>query len=207
MQRGMKFWCSFWAPCLLWVFEILLSSKIMDSFKISDKISTQKKTAHLADAPDGYAEHSGEIAILMGWFFLRYLGRMYEKFEGDFVLAIVLGEVAHHNICRFYSKGKTHTPKKAAGVTTQQAWHGLEPCNAFSLSTATGIPRETIRRKISILVKRGWIQKHSTGGYIILPGISEHFSTDFNVQTFKDLMETSEELRNILTGPCNPDGQ
>jgi hypothetical protein len=178
----------------------------MDSFKMSENISTPKKTANSADAPEGYAEHSSEIATLMGWFFLRYLGRTHEKFEGDFVLAIVLGEIAHHNICHFYSKGKPRTPTKETGLTSRKAWENLEPCNAFSLSAATGIPRETIRRKISILVKRGWIQKHPTGGYIILPGISEHFSNDLNLQTFKDLMETSEELRNILTGQCNPDG-
>jgi predicted transcriptional regulator len=190
----------------LWVFEILLPSKIMGSLKKSENISIPKKTADSADAPEGYAEHSSEIATLMGWFFLRYLGRMYEKFEGDFVLAMVLGEIAHHNICHYYSKGKPRTRKKVTGLTSHQAWNDLEPCNAFSLSTATGIPRETIRRKISILVKRGWIQRHSTGGYIILPNISEHFSNDLNLQIFKDLMETSEELRNILKGQCNPDG-
>ena len=178
----------------------------MDSHKISENISIPQKTTISADAPEGYAEHSSEIAALMGWFFLRYLRRMHEKFEGDFVLAIVLGEIAHHNICHFYSKGKPRTLKKVKGLTSHQAWDDLEPCNAFSLSTATGIPRETIRRKISILVKRGWIQKHSTGGYIILPNIAEHFSNDLNLQTFKDLMDTSEELRNILAGQCNPDG-
>ena len=173
---------------------------------MSENISVPKKTADTPDVPKGYAESSGEIATLMGWFFLRYLGRMHGKFAGDFVLAIVLGEIAHHNICHFYSRGKPHTPKKVKGLPSHQVWDDLEPCNAFSLSAATGIPRETIRRKISILMKRGWVQKHLTGGYVILPGVSEHFVDEFNLQTFKDLMETSEELRNILTGQCNPAG-
>lgn len=170
---------------------------------MSENISTPKKTANSADAPKGYTEHSEEIATLMGWFFLRYLGRLYEKFEGDFVLAIVLGEIAHHNICRFYSKGKPSVSNKVTGLTPHQVWDDLESCNAFSLSAATGIPRETIRRKISILVKKGWIQKISTGGYVIIQGVSDHFADDFNLQTFKDLMETSDDLRRILTGQCN----
>lgn len=173
---------------------------------MSENISIPHQTANSADAPKGYTEHSSEIATLMGWFFLRYLGRIYEKFEGDFVLAIVLGEIAHHNICRFYSKGKPRDSKKVTGLTSRQVWDDLESCNAFSLSAATGIPRETIRRKISILLKKGWIQKISTGGYVILPGVSEHFANDFSLQTFMDLMETSEDLRSILAGKCNPDG-
>ena len=115
---------------------------------MSENISVPKKTANLADDQKGYTEHSAEIATLMGWFFLRYLGRVYEKFEGDFVLAIVLGEIAHHNICHFYSKGKPRDPAKVTGLTSFQPWDDLEPCNAFSLSAATGIPRETKRRKI-----------------------------------------------------------
>jgi hypothetical protein len=68
--------------------------------------------------PPAYAEHSGEIAALMGWFFLKYLHSVYHRFEGDMVLPIVLGEIAHHNICDYFCNGKK-TP--AAETKRQQA--------------------------------------------------------------------------------------
>jgi predicted ArsR family transcriptional regulator len=36
----------------------------------------------------------------------------------------------------------------------------LEPTNAFSISQATGIPRETVRRKIDKLQQKGWAVKN-----------------------------------------------
>lgn len=149
------------------------------------------------EAPPGYAEHSGEIAALMGWFMLRHLGRLYHEFKGDFVLAMVLGELAHHNIRRHFSLGGPLS-KRTIAHGSRPMIDDLEPCNAFSLSAATGIPRETIRRKITLLVKRGWLKKHFEGGYVITASVSEHFANEINLQSFLDFIATSEELRKIL---------
>lgn len=147
--------------------------------------------------PEGYQENSREIAVLLGWFFLRHLGRIYRDFQGDFVLAIVLGEIAHHNICHYYSLGKPRNdgsipPKR---LTTNPAH--LEPCNAFSLSEATGIPRETIRRKIQDLLQKGWIRKHSTGGYVIEPDLIKNFQ-ELNLEIFQDFITTSDDLHRTM---------
>lgn len=145
----------------------------------------------------GDVGHPEKIAALMGWFFLRHLGRIYREFDGDFVLAIVLGEIAHHNVCRFFSHGKPLPCKARPDFTSLQASDELTPCNAFSLSAATGIPRETIRRKIAQLVDMGMVKKHISGGYVILPGLSREFD-DINFQTLQDFLATSDELRRIL---------
>lgn len=148
-------------------------------------------------APSGFEEHSGEIGALMGWFFLRHLGRVYKEFKGDFVMAIVLGEIAHHNICHYFSLGKAIKNGKRHPDGIPPDPNMLEPCNAFSLSEATGIPRETIRRKICHLEKIGLINKHIKGGYVIDTDIAGNF-TNINIQTLNDFLETSDELRKIL---------
>lgn len=54
-----------------------------------------------------------------------------------------------------------------------QAVIGLEgqhPVNALSISAATGIPRETVRRKLKLLVERGVITEKARGAYVIKPG-------------------------------------
>jgi hypothetical protein len=47
---------------------------------------------------------------------------------------------------------------------------GQRGVNAFSISQATGIPRETVRRKLKDLVARGVIMEKTKGVYIMKPG-------------------------------------
>ena len=53
--------------------------------------------------------------------------------------------------------------RKVVGVERQR------PVNALSVSAATGIPRETVRRKLKALVKKG-VLAEKDGGYIYKPG-------------------------------------
>lgn len=142
----------------------------------------------------------------MGWFLLRHLNRVRVAFEGDFLLAIVLGEIAHHNICRYYSNGRKTEHARGIDLEHPDGWPDLESCNAYSLSMATGIPRETVRRKAAELVTRGWVQRDSRGGYRVTAGPSRHFSGDFNVRSLVDLLETADELRKILKREERPHG-
>jgi predicted transcriptional regulator len=43
------------------------------------------------------------------------------------------------------------------------------PINALSVSEATGIPRETVRRKLKVLVEKG-VLTEKNGGYVYTPG-------------------------------------
>lgn len=151
---------------------------------------------HLRD----YMKHAQQIGTTMGWFLLRHLERVRIAFDGDFLLAIVLGEIAHHNICRYYSAGRKIQGIRGINYESPNGLPRLEACNAYSLSTATGIPRETVRRKAAELVKRGWVKCDAKGGFIATPEASRHFSADFNVRALADLMETADALRKILEG-------
>ncbi len=142
---------------------------------------------------DLYNQHSGELSVLMGWFFLRHLNQLYRNFRGDLLLAIVLGEIAHHNICHYFSSGKATAANRGKPVEV------MEPCNPFSLSAATGLPRETCRRKVQILVRQGLVRKHAAGGYIIIPGIGARFR-GANQKTLADILALMGDLEEIL-GP------
>jgi predicted transcriptional regulator len=47
---------------------------------------------------------------------------------------------------------------------------GQRPVNALTISQATGIPRETVRRKLKLLLERGVIVEKTRGGYVMKPG-------------------------------------
>lgn len=137
----------------------------------------------------------------MSHFLLRYLNALYREFNGDLALVIVLGEVAHHNVCRLFSTEGPLAPLEESNYDDPGLYANLEPCNAFSLAAATGIPRETVRRKIGQLVKRGWLQRNSNGSVRIGPAVGRHFRPDFNVRLLRELLEVSDQLKQVLGMP------
>jgi len=150
-----------------------------------------------------YDRNKKLIAVIMARFFLRYLNLLYRDFEGDLVLPIVLGEIAHHNIIRLYSLkgGGMQVNEQADNYPEQREY--LEPTNAYSISQATGIPRETVRRKIKKLQQKGWVVKNNRGEVCISDTVSEHFAKDLNKRILAELLETSESIRSLLNPPKN----
>jgi predicted transcriptional regulator len=145
-----------------------------------------------------YDQHKSLVAVIMGRFFLRYLNLLYREFEGDLVLPIVLGEIAHHNILRFYSRKGDSIEVHDQAATYSERMENFEPTNAFSISQATGIPRETVRRKIDKLEKKAWIVKNDQGEVFISNTVSEHFTKGLNKKILAELLEASESIRNLL---------
>jgi DNA-binding transcriptional ArsR family regulator len=134
----------------------------------------------------------------MSHFTLRYLRRLYEAFDGDLALAIVLGEIAHHTVVNYFSSRGPDA--RVAGKLTR---HALEPallasCSATALARATGLARETVRRKIIVLEARGWIERATERRVRIVPAVADHFFETFNVDVVEALLETADRVRALL---------
>jgi hypothetical protein len=151
---------------------------------------------------DLYELHKTEIALVMGHFFLRYLNLLYREFEGDLVLPIVLGEIAHHNVFRYYSS-KGSSIRVLAELEQlnnhSERLQQLESTNAYSISVATGIPRETVRRKIAKLENKGWLIKTDRGEVFLSDKVRDQFSKNLNKRILAELLTTAERIRH-LTG-------
>jgi len=102
------------------------------------------------------ADRQLEVSYLTGRFVIEHLTRLCQRFEGDLAAAIVLGTVAQHNLQRYYDEVARHSSRGLDDLVESGEHVGrLRPCNALSVSDATGIPRETVRRKVRWLVDRG----------------------------------------------------
>lgn len=149
---------------------------------------------------ESYHRHQGEVSLLMSHFFIDYLRDIYRQFDGDLALVIVLGEIAHHNLANHFptrSEADRETLPNYLGNAEMRA--RMPACNAYSLAAATGMPRETIRRKIARLVELGWVERPSRREIRITDKVSEHFLPDFNVQLLTKLLITSDRIRGVLT--------
>jgi hypothetical protein len=143
---------------------------------------------------EAFETNKSEILLRMGDFFLKYLNRLREAFDGDLTMAIVLGEIGHHNSSAYFS------PSQGIRTTAMpdERFDTMECCNAHSLSLSTGIPRETVRRKIEALITRGWLEKVGSTEVRITPACVEHFGNSFNLPTLSELLLTSRAIEKIL---------
>lgn len=141
-----------------------------------------------------YATHQAEISLLMSHFFLRYIKDLHRLFDGDLALAIVLAEIAHH------SAGPLRAARKPGeSIPTDDASLARMPsCSAYSLAAATGLPRETIRRKIARLTELGWVEKVDRAEVRITPKVGEHFIPDFNINLLDQLLQTADRIRGLM---------
>jgi CRP-like cAMP-binding protein len=92
--------------------------------------------------------------------FTRFIVQLRKAFDGDLdmmvVLAVIGDRTRPENWARELVDYRSLT-RDGAGERRQ------EPLNVQSISDFTGIPRETVRRKIAALETRGWIRKDEKG--------------------------------------------
>lgn len=131
--------------------------------------------------------------VLMNQMYVRHLIATYEAFGGDVVAAIVLGEVAHHNLASLTNNARTPHELSEAIQQKGSLSESFLPTNAFSIAQATGIPRETVRRKVVSLARRGWLMKDAEGNLFVTQTASVDFAT-FNVERMRDLLESSRAV-------------
>jgi hypothetical protein len=145
-------------------------------------------------------ERADEILLHMQRFFIRYLRSLAVEFQGDLQRAILLGEIGHHNVSRHFTSENQLARRTVPNSRDPGFWKSLEPCNAHSLAQATGIPRETVRRKVAWLERKGWVARTGRGEIFIRPAVVAHFVPDFNLRLLNEVLRLADELRGMVNG-------
>ena len=137
------------------------------------------------------------VALLLARYEVRNLRRLYEEFERDILLPILLGEIALHNIGARENEIEMRPRAEQAGDEDLPPC-ALKPCNAYSIAAATGLPRETVRRKIARLVELGWIRKRHNGHLYVTSRALRHFGEILNTRDLGELLEMADRVRELL---------
>lgn len=141
---------------------------------------------------DGKQRVLKRVALLLARHEVRRLRRWFEEFDRDILLPILLGEIALHNI------GAAERGLDG-GLGKDDDFHcPLKPCNAYSIAAATGLPRETVRRKIVRLIELGWISKRHNGHLYVTSAALRHFGAVLSSRELSDLIETADRARRLL---------
>lgn len=134
------------------------------------------------------------MATLIGDFWVRNLRRNWASFDGDLTMAYILAEIAVYNV------SSLHAAPANCRLLSQHLLDGthhllLKSCNAFSIAEATGLPRETVRRKFLRLEELGWIIRAPEGGFVVSARCLDHTWQQIYPQAFFELRETFDRLR------------
>ena len=167
----------------------------------STSIVSSSDSSDLLFSRERYEKRQGEVRLHMSHFFLRYLNDIYEAFEGDLAMAIVLGEISHHNTARFFSSEQTANQPLLDIQNDPDSRSRMDGCNAYSISCVTGIPRETVRRKIKELKNRGWLEDLPKRGLCFSKACADHFGADFSLRFLNGLLRASRHIEALLTEP------
>ena len=122
--------------------------------------------------------------------------RLYHQFNGDLVEIIVLGEISLRNVDQFFRKGGADVPEKLLDDAERRG-KLLQPCNVLSIAEATGIPRETVRRKVAHLIEKGWLARDERKRLIVKRGAGERF-VKANAKTAVEILELAAKLHALL---------
>lgn len=143
-----------------------------------------------SDNPEINFSDAAKILYRLNDHYLSHFIRCYNRFGGDLELCIVLGEIAHYNTKEIFK----NFPKTESA--TEDIYKALKGCNAHSISMSSGIPRETVRRKVKKLEKLGFINIDDKNQIFITPKPSQEFS-DFNKETLELFFNFMNNIKNI----------
>ena len=149
-----------------------------------------------------YEQRTHYLSFLINDFILWQLARARKSFDGDIDAALILGEIGHYNIRKNFQQIFSLDPAFISGaekaiIESIPDTALFKSTNAMSISCATGIPRETVRRKIQWLEQRGWVSKDDTGALTVTDVPAKDFA-DFNYETMERFIATADKVRQIL---------
>lgn len=149
-----------------------------------------------------YERNRGEILLNLSHYNLSYLNLIYQLFDGDLAMVIVLGEISHHNMSDHFNPHALENPRVKEIEHQREDWRGLEGCNALSISHATGIPRETVRRKINELKRRGWLAEDGGKGLYLTAACVKHFTESSSRDQLELFLRASRAIERLLQPPA-----
>lgn len=138
------------------------------------------------------------VAIMLARYQIRNLRRLYDEFDHDILLPLLLGEIALHNIGGLDANGRGNSGADQADRPVQGLNCTLKPCNAYSIAAATGLARETVRRKIARLVELGWISRRHNGHLFVSSRAMDHFGNLLTSRDLPELLEMADRARHQI---------
>jgi predicted transcriptional regulator len=125
--------------------------------------------------------------------FTQLLILLRQQFDGDLDMLLVMAVIGEATLPKHLLPDGFDYSAQLAGQGEQI---GKRPINTQSIADFSGIPRETVRRKLQVLVQKGWIERNKTGEWIATRTASKELQP-----ATEATLEYLAKLREVLIAP------
>lgn len=127
--------------------------------------------------------------------FTRLLLHLRHRFDGDLDLALILAVIGS----RTHNERWTPELEELARMTSAEAGDIIQhPINIQSVADFSGIPRETVRRKVATLREKGWVAREADGRLTVTRNAASDLedATGVTIAYLGALLTVFEAVRN-----------
>lgn len=152
------------------------------------------KNSNIEHLQSVYNDNALSITMMLSRMHVVQFKRLYEKFDGDILLPIIMHEIGAYPVRNITS---ATLDKIRDSGELRQFVYSQGSCNAFSICQSLGIPHQTMRRKLSKLEEKGYIKKNGRQIWLTDKATSE-FIGDFSFQTFCNFLDVKNMIDMML---------
>lgn len=119
------------------------------------------------------AHNFGKLHARHAGILIRYLVECRRASDGDLDLFLIMATIGERTFNERHAPDAMSLEEFVGGTVGK-----IEPLpiNAQSISDFTGIPRETVRRKIDTLLKKGWVKRDQKNYFTATDDVNHAFS-------------------------------
>jgi predicted transcriptional regulator len=139
----------------------------------------------------------GKIAFVTNRFIIHHMRRMMAEMNLDAESAIVWGLLGQLNVAHtiHYKKSEQRQFDDDGNVALRPE---MKPVRLTDLIQVTGLPRETVRRKLKILEEQGKVMQTENRQWRILESGVDAEVIEFTKVTTRMLLETARDVAQLL---------
>lgn len=170
----------------------------MDSPALPIKISFEHHTRveslrRLSSFEDSFDRSFSMLAYISNRFLIDHMLRVGRLLtENDYETMVIWGVLAHQNVAHLMPPGTVPT-----AILTERGRladiSGIRPLRLRDVAAITGIPRETVRRKLERLAEKNYVRR-TEAGWIVIGDRVEPDLREFTRDTVMRLVAVCDEV-------------
>lgn len=137
-----------------------------------------------------------QVAFTVNRHLIRHMQRLQTELEMDLETTYLWGILAHLNYSTVLGPAGSQngSPAQLGGLNEDD----VTPISANSLAQVAGYPRETVRRKLDLLLARGKVERDARKRWIVTKSGVDEKTYDFTKQTVIEFLKAAEQVKGYL---------
>jgi predicted transcriptional regulator len=148
------------------------------------------------DFDEKFLNAFGPIAFAANRHLIEHMIRAQRELGVDYETLVIWGILAHLNVAHMLPPGK-NPPQIEIDNAMKDPKTGMKPLRLRDLEQVTGLPRETIRRKLRKLQARNYILQTVDGWMINREAVDQNMR-EFTRITVLRLLDTAKAIHTLL---------